>query len=244
MRRLAGVCLVSLAMSLGVSHAAWAQDDPAACAALRNYAPPPPGTLFLYQTYEDDLEIGIGHAYEIVANSDDGTEWLRYWVQDLIPDVDTRASATSMLSRGGLFPVSIEPSGEGDGSRFYRYDDDPVDMLETLAPGETAQTERAETSSMNNRTRTIRGPLILTFEGCDAVEIDGVQESVRLYRMVSDVRSYMPGRRPQADMTMTADLIIALSDRYGWPLEFRSARHVTRVVEITAPGDQDGAGAE
>ena len=117
-------------------------------------------------------------------------------------------------------------------------------MLTGLEPGDTATTERAETSAMGNRTRTIRGPFIITFEGCGTVDVDGAEEPVRFYRVVSDSRSYMPGRRPDPDTTVTTSRTIALSTRFGWPLQTDTGEYLIRAISLTLPGEEGDAGTE
>ncbi|MEN0654354.1 MULTISPECIES: hypothetical protein [Hyphobacterium] len=230
---------------LGASLAWAAQDGDPACAALDSYLPPPAGTEILYETVNDEgRALSITTLNRIGESDGAETDWIRQSISSfdmagerLFPPRDQRSVAA-------LFMLESGPSDGDEGQRRYGYSDDPLELLTGLQPGETATTERAETSAMGNRTRTIRGPLIITFEGCGTVDVGGVEEPVRFYRLVSDSRSYMPGRRPEADMTVTTSRTIALSTRYGWPLQTDTGEYLIRATRVSLPDEAGDADVE
>lgn len=230
---------------LGASLAIAAQDGDTACAALDSYAPPPAGMEVLYETVSDDGRVLSITTLNRIGESDGAeTEWIRQSISSFDMAGERLFPPREQRSVAALFMLDSGPAEGDEGRRRYGYSDDPLELLTGLEPGETATTERAETSAMGNRTRTIRGPFIVTFEGCGTVEVDGSVEPVRFYRVVSDSRSYMPGRRPEADMTVTTSRTIALSTRYGWPLQTDTGEYLIRATRLTFPGEEGDAGAE
>lgn len=243
MRRLAIAGSAAGLAALTLMGAAQAQED--ACAAFTTYAPPPEGTVITFETRDDDGDVlGSSESHEIGASDGDLTAWERYQLFAQFQGQAERSPPRLLETRGGLFNMSSLPSGDYDGDRRYAYEDDPVALMLALEPGESAITVRIETSSMNNRTRTIRGPLVISLEGCGTVDVNGTDEPVHFYRLSMESRSYMPGRRPQADTTITTEMVVALSDRLGWPIEYASGRYTVRAVDITLPDSEGEGGSE
>lgn len=222
----------------GAALAFAAQDGEPACAALESYTPPPQGMEFLYETVSDEGQVLNITTLNIIGESDGAeTHWIRQSISTLDMAGERLFPPRIQRSIAALFSLESGPSEGDDGLRRYAYSDDPLALLIGLEPGQTAMTERAETSAMGNRTRTIRGPFIVTFEGCGTVDVEGVEEPVRFYHVVSDSRSYMPGRRPEADITLTTPRTVALSTRYGWPLQTDTGEYLIRVIGVTEPDE-------
>ncbi|MAL10202.1 MAG: hypothetical protein CMF74_11120 [Maricaulis sp.] len=237
--------IASLGSALfGAALSMAAQDGDTSCAALDSYTPPAVGMEFLYETVgEDGRALNITTLNRITENDGAETHWVRQSISSIDIAGERLFPPRLQRSLAALFTLESGPSEGEDGLRRYAYSDDMLEILVGLEPGESAMSQRAETSAMGNRTRTIRGPFTITFEGCGTVDVDGVAEPVRFYHVVSDARSYMPGRRPEADTTLTTPRTIALSTRYGWPLQTDTGEYIIRAISVTGPeraGDAAG----
>lgn len=239
-----GRTVTTAAMGLAICAAAHAQDTD--CAAPDSYTPPADGTIFRFEILQgEDSALNVQILHRIGESDGAETIWQREYVSTMadLGNAVNRFPPDDVRSVAGLFETSSEPTQQEDGFRRYRFGDDLLPILLSLEPGDTATTTRAETSAMHNRTRTIRGPFVVTFEGCGTVDVAGEDHPVRFYRLESDSRSYRPGRQPEADMVVTTVRTVALSMEYGWPVEVATDENRTHVIEITSPdtsGDTAG----
>ena len=213
--------IASLGSALfGAALSMAAQDGDTSCAALDSYTPPAVGIG------EDGRALNITTLNRITENDGAETHWVRQSISSIDIAGERLFPPRLQRSLAALFTLESGPSEGEDGLRRYAYSDDMLEILVGLEPGESAMSQRAETSAMGNRTRTIRGPF-----------------TMRFYHVVSDARSYMPGRRPEADTTLTTPRTIALSTRYGWPLQTDTGEYIIRAISVTGPeraGDAAG----
>lgn len=230
--------LTALTMAVGVGVSAHAEDM--ACEPLQAYEAPPVGTVFTYEVHHrgEAIPVWILHTVSDVDGS-----LVEYTHQFESADGSRPPSTPRTQSAdAGMFPVTEGVTESGDPVRTRRYDRPVTDILAGLEPGNTAEFESSETSSMNNRTRTVTAPAQLIFNRCDTIEIDGSAEPVRVYDLIYTARTYVAGRRPRADMTAEKQNTIYLSDRYGYPLRIDSATgHVQAIrVELAGTGGSNG----
>ncbi|MEE2566308.1 hypothetical protein [Hyphobacterium marinum] len=224
--------LTALTMAVGVGASAHADD--VACEALRDYEAPPVGTVFTYEVRHrgEAIPVWILHTVSDVDGS------LVEYTHQFESSDGSRPPSTprTQSADAGMFPVTEGVTESGDPIRTRRYDQPVTEILAGLEPGSTAEFESSETSSMNNRTRTVTAPAQLIFNRCDMIEVDGTDEPVRVYDLVYTARTYVAGRRPRADMTAEKQNTIYLSDRYGYPLRIDSETGHVQVIRVELPG--------
>lgn len=239
-----GRAFSAAALGLMISTAAQAQVTD--CAAPDSYTPPPEGTVFRFEIIQDGSPLNVQILNRIGESDGAETHWQRQYqaMLEALSENEGLYPPDEVTTLAGLFDLSNEPSQQDDGFRRYAFRDDPVEALLSLEPGEATTINRAETSAMHNRTRTIRGPFVLAFEGCDTIDVAGEDHPVRLYRLESDARSYRPGRRPEADTVVTTVRTVALSMEYGWVVRVESDTTTTHVIEITPPAASGDAGTD
>lgn len=225
------------AFALVVGMGASAHADDAACTALSDYVAPPVGASFTYEVRHRDEAIPVLIRRTVTAV--DGARIA--YTQQFESSDGSRPPSTPRTENveAGFFPLTSGITPDGDPLRVRTFSRPAADIVASLEPGDIAEFESSETSSMNNRTRTVTAPARLIFERCDTIEVDGVAEPVRVYDLAYTARTYIAGRQPRADMTAEKSNTVYLSVRYGYPLRIDSATGHVQAIRVDLPGDGD-----
>lgn len=110
----------------------------------------------------------------------------------------------------------------GASRRVYRYSEaDLSRRLKALKPGQSLKTAVVESSEFEKAgARTIEGSHSVTFLGCGDVEIDGRQETAKVFQVQSIGRSYRANAAPaDREAVVKTNNIIWISARDGWVLK-------------------------
>lgn len=225
--RFVGYTAVAALICAGAN--AYADDE--TCSAWDNYSAPAEGTVFTYQVRHQDEDIAVRIVREIVDIDGEDVEYAQHFasVDGSRPDSPPR----NQILAAGMFPRSEGEMADGNPVRIRDYDQSVLSVLSGLDPEGMAVLESSETSSMNDRTRTVTAPFTVIFNRCDTIEIGDTAEPVRVYDIVYTARTYVAGRRPQADMAAEKQNRYYMSERYGWPLRIDSATGHIEVVDIS-----------
>lgn len=224
------VCLTAAAAFICIGAAAHAEDD--SCTTWSAYTPPAVGTVFAYSVRHRDEDIPIHVVRSIAAIDGEDIEYGHHFesTDGSRPDSPPRFETVG----AGMFPRAEGIMDDGSPVRSRTYDQPLIPVIESLEPGGIAILGSRETSSMNDRTRTITAPFTVVFSGCDTINVDGTDEPVRIYDVVYTARTYVAGRRPEADMASEKQNRYYMSERYGWPLRIDSATGHIQVVDISS----------
>jgi len=226
-----------------MSASAIADDD--TCLPLTTYTPPPVGTVFTYSVSHLEEFIPVQIVREIESVDGNHVRFLHSFesVDGSRPPSPPRPESFET----GIFTRTAGQMPDGTPTRSRTYTSSTLDLLSGLEPGQSAEILSSESSAMNDRPRTITAPFQVTFDGCQTLDIAGQDEAVRVYSVTYTARTYVPGRRPQADLAAEKGNVFYLSERYGWPLRIDSATGHIQTVSIEAPApesDTPGTGGE
>lgn len=233
----------TIALSLGMSASAFADDR--ACLPLTTYTPPPVGAVFTYAVSHLDETIPVQIVREIESVDGHHVRFLHNFesVDGSRPPSPPRPESFET----GIFTRNAGQMPDGTPTRSRTYTSSTLDLLTGLEPGQSAEILSSESSAMNDRPRTITAPFQVTFDGCETLDIAGQDEAVRVYSVTYTARTYVPGRRPQADMAAEKGNVFYLSERYGWPLRIDSATGHIQAISIEMPepeSDTPGTGGD
>lgn len=116
---------------------------------------------------------------------------------------------------GGVLPGPLD-SPLSTTERSYRFDDDALERLERLSPGDEIVLQGLETTEFNASQKLVSGAARIKLLGCGHLKVAGQDESVRLYRVAMFGRSYSAQSSDPHDNVVVETSIVYVSERLGW----------------------------
>lgn len=185
------------------------------CSPLARYQPPQVGTVFRYRREDGSL------VARTVARVEGDA------IVVTTPTANPQSPTVSQATVGGMFPLP-RPSVPG---RQLEYAQPPMAVLATLAVGQTATVPVEETTRFGAQPVTTSVPVVVKYEACGTVSVQGEALPARVYRLSSAGLSQPRGQ--QATVRRTTN-VFYLSNTEGYPLIYQG-QAVTMVTDIRRP---------